>query len=517
MRPAIALVLLVAGGFTERTAADWQLNLKPGITEISRSVFDLHMLIFYICVAIAVVVFGVMLWSIIHHRKSLGAQAHHFHESTWVEILWTLIPFVILVAMALPASRTLMAMYDKREGDLTVQITGYQWKWRYHYVGEQVDFFSNLATPKSQINNEKPKGKNYLLEVDRPLVLPVNRKIRFLLTSNDVIHSWWVPALAVKKDAIPGFINEVWTIPEQTGTYRGQCAELCGKDHGFMPVVIEVVSEAEFDQWLADSRSAAQQRAGAAERDWSLDELMVRGEAVYQSQCAACHQPGGEGVPGAFPALKGSSLIADDPEAHVDIVLNGRSGTAMQAFGQQLDAVDLAAVITYERNAWGNRGEAVMPKQIVALLGSDTASAQAGDSASSSSAAGAASEPMAAGGSLTTNQEAAEATPETTAETSAGAVDGQTLYLQHCSVCHQPSGLGVNGVFPALKGSGLVTGPAEAHIDIVVNGKPGTAMAAFGATLSAEQLAAIISYERSAWDNGGAAVTADQVKARLSL
>ncbi|RDE24516.1 cytochrome c oxidase subunit II [Motiliproteus coralliicola] len=514
MRPAIALVLLVAGGFTERTAADWQLNLKPGITEISRSVFDLHMLIFYICVAIAVVVFGVMLWSIIHHRKSRGAQAHNFHESTWVEILWTLIPFVILVAMALPASQTLMAMYDKREGDLTVQITGYQWKWRYQYVGEQVDFFSNLATSTAQINNEQPKGKNYLLEVDRPLVLPVNRKIRFLLTSNDVIHSWWVPALAVKKDAIPGFINEVWAIPEQTGTYRGQCAELCGRDHGFMPVVIEVVPQAEFDQWLADSRSAAEQRAGAAERDWSLDELMAHGETVYQSQCAACHQAGGEGVAGVFPALKGSRLIAEDPDAHIDIVLNGRSGTAMQAFGQQLDAVDLAAVITYERNAWGNRGEAVTPKQILALQGGDS-SAGAAASSGADSAAVTPSAMMPADSAIEAEAETAVAASQE-ADSMVGAVDGQALYLQHCGACHQPSGLGVNGVFPALKGSALVTGPDESHIDIVIHGKPGTAMVAFGTQLSAEQLAAIISYERSAWDNGAAAVTADQVRARLS-
>lgn len=505
MRPSIAVVLLVAGGFTERTAADWQLNLKPGITEISRSVFDLHMLIFYICVAIAVVVFGVMLWSIIHHRKSVGAQAHHFHESTWVEILWTLIPFVILVAMALPASRTLMAMYDKREGDLTVQITGYQWKWRYQYVGEQVDFFSNLSTPKAQINNQEPKGQHYLLEVDRPLVLPVNRKVRFLLTSNDVIHSWWVPALAVKKDAIPGFINEVWAIPEETGTYRGQCAELCGKDHGFMPVVIEVVPQAEFDQWLVDSRSAAQQKAGAAERDWSLDELLSRGEKVYEAQCAACHQAGGEGVPGVFPALKGSRLIVEDPNAHIDIVLNGRAGTAMQAFGQQLDAVDLAAVITYERNAWGNSGEAIMPKQILSLMGggADNSADQPGEP-------------------VTTVEPTTTAEPgnndmdgESTTEAMDIPIDGQALYLRHCGTCHQPTGLGIDGVFPGLKGSAVATGSETEHIDIVVKGKPGTAMAAFGAQLSAEELAAIISYERSAWDNNGAAVTPDQVRARM--
>ena len=381
MRSCVAVALPLASGFSGGAAAAWQLNLEPGITEISRSVFDLHMLIFYICVAIGLVVFGVMLWSIIHHRKSKGAKAHHFHESTLVEILWTLIPFAILIAMAFPASQTLMAMYDKREGDLTVQITGYQWKWRYQYVGEGVDFFSNLATPREQINNQQPKGEHYLLEVDKPLVLPANRKVRFLLTANDVIHSWWVPALAVKKDAIPGFINEVWAIPEQPGTYRGQCAELCGKDHGFMPIVVEVLPEAEYDQWLADARSATEQAAAAAQRDWSLEELIARGEGVYQSQCAACHQANGEGIPGAFPALKGSELVLNDRDGHIDVVINGKQGTAMQAFGQQLSALDLAAVITYERNAWGNdldknsldkdSGAAVTPQQIQQLLGGE--------------------------------------------------------------------------------------------------------------------------------------------------
>ncbi|MEH6473878.1 MAG: cytochrome c oxidase subunit II [Halopseudomonas sp.] len=369
MRPTIVAALLFTGCFSEGVVAEWQLNLEPGISEISRSVFDLHMLIFYICVAIGVVVFGVMLWSIIHHRKSKGAKAHHFHESTLIEILWTAIPFVILIAMALPASKTLMAMYDTRDGELTVQITGYQWKWRYQYVGEEVDFFSVLTTPSEQINNLQPKGEHYLLEVDKPLVLPANRKVRFLLTSNDVIHSWWLPALAVKKDAIPGFINEAWAIAEQPGIYRGQCAELCGKDHGFMPIVVEVLPEADFDQWLADAKVAAADTQLAAQQDWSLEALIAKGEEVYKVQCAACHQASGEGIPGAFPPLKASPLILSDRDGHIQIVLNGKSGTAMQAFGKQLNAVDLAAVITYERNAWGNdSGDSVTPQQIQALL-----------------------------------------------------------------------------------------------------------------------------------------------------
>ncbi|MEH6823440.1 MAG: cytochrome c oxidase subunit II [Motiliproteus sp.] len=369
MRPTNIAALLFLGCFSAGAVAEWRLNLKPGISEISRSVFDLHMLIFYICVAIAVVVFGVMLWSIIYHRKSQGAKAHQFHESTSIEILWTLIPFLILIAMAFPASSTLIAMYDTRDGELTVQITGYQWKWRYQYVGEDVDYFSVLATPAEQISNQQPKGENYLLEVDKPLVLPANRKVRFLLTSNDVIHSWWLPALAVKKDAIPGFINEAWAEPQQPGIYRGQCAELCGKDHGFMPIVVEVLAEAEFDQWLAGAKAAKADAADAIQQAWTLEALLAKGEAVYRVQCAGCHQLGGTGISGAFPALKDSPLILNDREGHIQIVLKGKPGTAMQAFGIQLTPVDLAAVITYERNAWGNdSGELVSPQEIQALL-----------------------------------------------------------------------------------------------------------------------------------------------------
>ncbi|MFT5720591.1 MAG: cytochrome c oxidase subunit 2 [Motiliproteus sp.] len=369
MRPTSVAILLFLGWFPEVAFAEWGLNITPGISEISRSVFDLHMLIFYICVGIAVVVFGVMLWSIIYHRKSRGAKAHHFHESTTVEILWTLIPFVILIAMAFPASKTLMTMYDTRDSELTVQITGYQWKWRYQYVGEEVDFFSVLTTPSEQISNQQPKGENYLLEVDNPLVLPANRKVRFLMTSNDVIHSWWLPALAVKKDAIPGFINEAWAEPQLPGIYRGQCAELCGKDHGFMPIVVKVLPEAEFDLWLATAKTAKADAAQAAQQDWTLDALLAKGEAVYKTQCAGCHQVGGTGIPGVFPALKDSPLILNDREGHISIVVNGKPGSAMQAFGKQLNAVDLAAVITYERNAWGNNsGDSVSPQEIQALL-----------------------------------------------------------------------------------------------------------------------------------------------------
>lgn len=368
MRCCTTACLIGGVCISEGVAAEWRLNLAPGATAISRSVFDLHMLIFYICVAIGVLVFGVMLWSIIHHRKSKGAQAAHFHENTAVEIIWTLIPFAILIAMALPASKTLIEMYDKRPGDLTIQVTGYQWKWRYHYLDQEIDFFSSLATPREQINNQQPKGEHYLLEVDNPLVIPVNRKVRFLMTSNDVIHSWWVPALAVKKDAIPGFINEAWAQVDQPGTYRGQCAELCGKDHGFMPIVVQALSEADYQQWLMAQREQRAAAMAVVEQDLSLQALIAQGEKVYASQCAACHQLNGAGIPGAFPALAGNPLIINNRAAHIEVVLHGRPGTAMQAFGQQLNPRDLAAVITYERNAWGNdTGDAVQPQEIKAL------------------------------------------------------------------------------------------------------------------------------------------------------
>ncbi len=350
------------------TYADWQLNLREGVTEISRSVYSLHMIIFWICVVIAVVVFGVMLWSVIYHRKSRGAKAQNFHENVYVEIAWTIVPILILVGMAVPATATLKKMYDSSESDIDIQVTGYQWKWRYQYLESGVDFFSSLATPIEQIQGESEKTENYLLEVDNPLVIPVGKKVRFLITANDVIHSWWVPDFAVKKDAIPGFINESWVKAEHTGIYRGQCAELCGKDHGFMPIVVEVKSQEDYQLWLKDQQLAQAEKAKSAEKRWTLDELMVTGKEVYMKSCAACHQANGEGVPGAFPALKGSPLVQGDPGAHIDVVLNGKAGTAMQAFRDQLSATELAAVITYERNAWGDSlGDIISPSQIAKL------------------------------------------------------------------------------------------------------------------------------------------------------
>lgn len=346
--------------------AAWDVNMRSGATEVSRSVFDLHMTIFWICVIIGVLVFAVMFWSMFAHRRSRRTESAHFHENTKVEVLWTVIPLLILVGMAIPATRTLIHIYDSSESDVDIQITGYQWKWHYKYLGEDVEFFSNLTTPREQINNQAPKGEHYLLEVDEPLVIPAGAKVRFLITAADVIHSWWVPDLAVKKDAIPGFINESWTRVEESGLYRGQCTELCGKDHGFMPVVVEVKSAADYATWLGEKKAEAAKVAELSGKDWTLAELSERGEKVYQTACTSCHQASGEGLPPMFPALKGSAIATGEVGAHIGIVVNGKPGSAMAAFGKQLSEVDLAAVITYERNAWGNeKGDMVTPKDVL--------------------------------------------------------------------------------------------------------------------------------------------------------
>jgi len=336
------------------------------------------MIILYICVVIAIIVFGVMFWSIFHHRKSKGHKPANFHESTTVEVIWTAIPLLILIVMAIPATEGVFAMYDTEDSEVDIQVTGYQWKWRYQYMGEDVEFFSNLSTPKEQILNQQSKGEHYLLEVDEPVVVPVNKKIRFLLTSNDVIHAWWVPELAVKKDAIPGFINETWTYITEPGVYRGQCAELCGKDHGFMPIVVKAVEESEYLDWLNQKKqlrlAELAKAAAEAEQTWDMNRLMTTGKDVYEKNCLACHQAQGEGLPPVFPALKGSPIIKGEIEDHINIVLRGKTGTAMAAYGPQLSDAEIAAVVTYERNAWGqndawkeNKGETVQPADVAKL------------------------------------------------------------------------------------------------------------------------------------------------------
>jgi cytochrome c oxidase subunit 2 len=321
------------------------------------------MLILWICVIIGLLVFGVMFYSIYYHRKSRGVTPATFHESTKVEIAWTVIPFFILIGMAVPATSTLLEIYDTDDAELDILITGYQWKWKYEYLGdtgENVSFFSNLRTPQSEIYNSADKGQNYLLEVDEPVVIPVNTKVRFLITANDVIHSWWVPELAVKRDAIPGFINETWTLATEEGIYRGQCAELCGKDHGFMPIVVNVVSQEEYNEWLGAKQSEAAEIKELMAQNFTLDQLMERGKGVYERSCLACHGAGGEG--GVGTAIAGSAIATGELGGHLEIGINGVPGSAMQAFGGQMNDVDMAAVITYQRNAFGNNmGDMVQP------------------------------------------------------------------------------------------------------------------------------------------------------------
>lgn len=362
----------LASAVSSSVQAD-ELNLRQGITEISREVYDLHMLIFWICVAIGVVVFGAIFWSIIHHRKSAGYAPATFHENTRLEILWTIVPTLILIGMAVPATKTLIQMYDTGGQDLAIEVRGYQWRWQYKYLDDDLNstfgYFSSLTTPQAEILGQSAKGEHYLLEVDNPLRIPANRKVRFLLTSEDVIHAWWVPDFGIKRDAVPGILNDLWTIAPEPGIYRGQCTELCGKDHGFMPVVVQVMPEEEYDAWYAEQLAAETTRKEALSKTFTTEELMAEGEKVYGTFCASCHQANGQGVPPVFPALAGSAIATGPVEDHIDIILNGKAGTAMQAFGKQLDAAQIAAVTHYERHSWGNNtGDVTQPRDVIARV-----------------------------------------------------------------------------------------------------------------------------------------------------
>ena len=366
---AIVSLLVLA---TQPVWAEYGLNLPEGVTPLSRNIYDLHMTIFYICCVIAAVVFGVMFWSIFYHRKSRGVKAAQFHHNTTVELIWTAIPMLILVLMAVPATKSLIMIESTGDADLSIKVTGYQWRWHYEYIEEEFGFFSSLA-PESNAARQLKSGvdpneiENYLLEVDNPVIVPVNTKIRFMTTAADVIHSWWVPALGWKRDSIPGFINESWAIIEEEGTYRGQCSELCGRDHAFMPIVLKAVSEDEYYDWVGEMMMVAMDAGEGADREWAMDELLERGEQVYSTFCVACHQVNGMGIPGAFKPLVGSPVTTGPAEGHIDTVMNGVAGTAMAPFGMQLNDVDVAAVITYERNSWGNdMGDVVQPTTIAA-------------------------------------------------------------------------------------------------------------------------------------------------------
>jgi cytochrome c oxidase subunit 2 len=361
--PVLMLLSLLSTGVRADESKASEINMPIGVTELGASVYNLHMIVLWICVVIGAVVFGVMFYSMFAHRKSRGVTPATFHESTKIEMAWTVVPFLILLVLAYPATVTLIDVYDTTEADMDILVTGYQWKWKYEYLdesGENVTYFSNLRTPQEEIYNTESKGEYYLLEVDEPVVVPVDTKVRLLITANDVIHAWWVPELAVKRDAIPGFINETWFRAEREGTYRGQCAELCGKDHGFMPIVVNVVSQDEYTTWHAAKQAEAAEIKELMAQSFTLDELVSRGRDVYARSCLACHGADGEG--GLGVAIAGSAIATGALNDHLRVGINGVPGTAMQAFGGQLNDVDMAAVITFQRNAFGNNmGDVVQP------------------------------------------------------------------------------------------------------------------------------------------------------------
>lgn len=349
-----AAFALVTAGVSSAEDAALQLNMPQGVTEVSQVAYNIHMLMIWICTAIGVVVFGFMFYVMYAHRKSRGAVAENFHENTMVELLWTIVPALILIFMAFPATTALLKVYDTENADIDIKVTGYQWKWQYEYLGEGVKFMSNLRTSQDEIDGKEPKGEHYLREVDQPLVIPTGKKVRFLITGNDVIHSWWVPDFGVKRDAVPGLFTTAWAKTDKPGIYVGECTELCGKGHAFMPVVVEVKEEEEYNQWLAAKKAEAVEYASTIGKEWTFEELMTRGEEVYNRDCAACHMVNGEGIPGIFPGLKDSPIALGSKEGHIAVLIDGVTGTAMQSFADQLSEVDIAAVVHYERNAWGN-------------------------------------------------------------------------------------------------------------------------------------------------------------------
>lgn len=363
------LLVLFAG----TASAAWEMGLQEPVTAMARRIYDLHTFLTWFITVIFVGVFSVLGYSLFMHRRSRGHKAADFHDNLTVEIIWTVIPVLVLIAIAFPATTALVSQRDTSQPDLTIKATAYQWKWGYEYMSGDatgVKYMSVLATSQEQIKNQAPKGENYLLEVDNNLVVPVNKKVRMLLTSADVIHNWSVPAFAVKTDAVPGFVRDAWFKAEKEGIYRGQCSELCGKDHGFMPVIVEVVSDEKYALWVAAQQKAMAAAADDPSKVFTLDELVRRGEKVYAVNCAGCHQPNGQGLPPAFPALDGSKIAKGPKEAHLAIVLKGKPGTSMASFAAQLGDADIASVVAYERNAWSNKlNDVIQPSEVKALRG----------------------------------------------------------------------------------------------------------------------------------------------------
>ncbi len=564
-------VCLPKGFPVEPTPGGYTLNLTEGHTQISHDVYDLHMLILWICIFVGIGVFGTMFYSIYHHRKSKGHVAEQFHENTTVEIIWTIIPALILLAMAIPATKTMIEMDGVEESDMTIKVTGWQWKWEYEYLGHDIRFFSSLDHASNMArqldSTTDPRSvSHYLLRVDEPLVIPVNKKIRFVFTAADVLHSWWVPDLGWKKDAIPGFINEAWASVDEPGIYRGQCTELCGRDHAFMPVVVIAMEQEDYDAWATQKHE--QECKAKSSADMSHDDLVAKGAEIYEKNCSTCHMPDGGGIAGAFPALRGSAVVNGDINAQASLVLNGKN--AMPAFGKQLSATELASVITYTRNALGNaKGDEIQPKAIKTKLpksdddddgcaakpakidkANKSANVDVADKTEESAKKPAenpvASKQSTAKKAVEKHEESIPATkpaskslnnvvePEVTkpsvskpnvtdSKASSDHVNhtasrhadlitaGQTVYEANCSSCHQKDGGGMPSVFPALTGSAVVKGDIKAQTNLVMNGKG--SMPAFGGKLTPAQLAQVITYTRNALGNAnGDAITAGQIE-----
>lgn len=542
-------ICLPKGFPVESSPGGYALNLMPGRTQLSHDVYDLHMLILWICVGVGILVFGTMFYSIYHHRKSKGHVAEQFHENTTVEIIWTIIPALILISMAIPATKALVEMDDVQDSDMTVKVTGWQWKWEYDYLDSGIHFFSSLddASNRARQLNSKIDARSiphYLLRVDEPLVIPVNKKIRFVITAHDVIHSWWVPDLGWKKDAIPGFINEAWTSVAEPGIYRGQCTELCGKDHAFMPVVVVAMEQGDYDAWK--QLKLDEQKQGNDDSDQAHDQLVTKGGEVYAKNCATCHMENGAGIPGAFPALTNSSVVNGDINAQARLVLNGKN--AMPAFGKQLSATELAAVITFTRNALGNsKGDEIQPKTIKAMLSGGKVeapttpkpaekTAKSGEKPKAEEKTAKPVEntkleeekqkisekrddkiesvqfaqdkfypqkrftddkPSGESGDKAAAVGSKSGTPKVSLEELTA--KGEAIYEKNCQACHQKGGVGMPPMFPALKGSPVVKGKIDTQIQLMLKGKG--AMPAFGKTLNADDFAAVLAFTRNKLGN----------------
>lgn len=470
----VGLTLVFSGLNT--ASADYALNLMRGKTGISRELYDLHMLILWICVIIGLAVFAVMFYSMYFHRKSRGHVAETFHENTKVELIWTIIPTLILIGMAIPATTSMIKLYDTKDSQMSIKVTGWQWKWEYEYIDKGIHFFSSLdeASNKARQLNSGIDPKtvpHYLLNVDHPLVVPVKTKIRFLFTAADVIHSWWVPDLGWKKDANPGFINEAWTTVDKAGTYRGQCTELCGKDHGFMPIVVIAMEQADYDKWVLEAQKPPEINL----TEQTQADLIVKGAAVYEKNCASCHLPTGEGVTGTFPAITNSAVVTGDINAQTQLILDGKG--MMPAFATMLNPLELAQVITFTRNGLGNTvGDAIQPKAVQALLPESLVSTV---------------QPV------VTKVDKVDSSIKLSLDDLVA--KGESVYNTNCAGCHQEDGSGLAGTFPAVKDSAMIKGDIASQIELIKTGKG--MMPAFGTQLNPVDFAAVVTYTRNALGN----------------